>query len=168
MVVASSVAERANRVVALLTVRNETIAVAESMTGGLVSGALTSVPGSSACVRGGVVSYATELKATLLGVNSELLDNAGAVDERVALAMAQGVSRACSSDIGLAITGVAGPAEQDGVAVGTVFIAVWASREQVQRVVKLDLPGNRAEIREQAVSAALALVIEEFAADETR
>jgi PncC family amidohydrolase len=101
-----------------------TVAVAESLTGGLVLGALTTVPGVSAVLRGGVVVYATDTKASQLGVDAELLRERGPVDPDVALAMARGVRRRWTSDIGLATTGVAGPEPQDGHPVGEVYIAV--------------------------------------------
>ncbi len=150
----------AEQVIAAITARGKTIATAESLTGGLVVSALTSVPGASVCVRGGVVSYATDLKSSLLGVDAELLNVAGPVDERVALAMAQGVTSACCSDFGLATTGVAGPTEQNGVAVGTVFVAFWSADDPGGVVVRRHLVGDRNQIRALAVRAALELAIE--------
>lgn len=139
-----------------------TIAAAESLTGGLVTAALTSVPGSSAYVRGGLVTYATDLKASLLGVDATHLAATGPVDPDVALQMANAVARVCGSDIGLATTGVAGPAEQNGVAVGTVFVAFWSSQRPSGVVERLQLAGDRAHIREQSVVAVLALAYEQI------
>ena len=134
-----------------------TVATAESLTGGLVAASLTSVPGASACFRGGIVSYATDLKSSLLGVDSALLAEAGPVDEQVALQMAAGACVTCGSHIGVATTGVAGPTEQDGVPVGTVFVAVWSHARQSGSVQRLQLHGDRGQIRAQAVEVALEL-----------
>lgn len=139
-----------------LSERGITVALAESLTGGLLCAALTEVPGASAVVRGGVVAYATELKASILGVSSELLATHGAVDGDVALGMAVGAAARLGADIGLSTTGVAGPEPQDGKAVGTVFIAcVWGNKRSVE---ELSLSGTRNEIRSLTVHAALRLL----------
>ena len=101
-----------------------TVAVAESLTGGLVVAALVSVPGASAVVRGGVVAYMSDLKASLLGVDPDLLAREGAVHPEVAAAMARGVRERLGADYGVATTGVAGPDPQDGHPVGEVHVAV--------------------------------------------
>ena len=150
--------------VSVLTGRGQTVACAESLTGGLVCAALTDVPGASAVVRGAVVSYATALKATLLGVDPDLLARTGAVDAEVARQMAQGVCRVLASDWGVATTGVAGPDPQDGAAVGTVFVAVAGPGGS--RVTEGHFDGDRAAIRAAAVTAALALLRAELAAVE--
>jgi len=116
--------EAAAAIIGLLAGRGQTVAVAESLTGGLLAAALTSIPGASAAFRGAVVAYATELKATVLGVPAGLLDRHGAVHPGVAAAMAAGVRRRMSATIGAATTGVAGPDSADGQPVGTVYIAV--------------------------------------------
>ncbi|MEU6658670.1 CinA family protein [Streptomyces sp. NPDC046821] len=108
----------------LLAERGQTLAVAESLTGGLVAAEITSVPGASRVFRGSVTSYATELKRDVLGVDGTLLAERGAVDPDVAQQMATGVRRALGADWGISTTGVAGPDEQDGQPVGTVFVAV--------------------------------------------
>ncbi|MHC0428804.1 CinA family protein [Streptomyces sp. O3] len=108
----------------LLAGRGETLAVAESLTGGLVAAELTGVAGASRCFRGSVTAYATELKGRLLGVDGTLLAERGAVDPEVARQMAEGVRRALGADWGIATTGVAGPEPQDGQPVGTVYVAV--------------------------------------------
>ena len=146
----------APEVVATLVGASRTIATAESLTGGMVCAALTSVPGASAVVRGSVVAYATDLKAQVLGVDQDLLAAGGAVQAEVARQMATGVCRVLGSDIGVATTGVAGPDPQDGRAVGTVFVAVATGSAVTVR--ELALSGNRASIREETVAAALALV----------
>ncbi len=114
----------ATEVVRLLTVSGATLAVAESLTGGLVAAEITSVPGASKAFRGSVTAYATELKHQLLGVDATLLSERGAVDAQVAAQMAAGVRKALGADWGIATTGVAGPEPQDGQPVGTVFVAV--------------------------------------------
>ncbi|MGW6061559.1 CinA family protein [Streptomyces sp. NPDC055189] len=114
----------AAEVLRLLEARGETLAVAESLTGGLVAAEVTVVPGASRVFRGSVTAYATELKQQVLGVDGTLLAERGAVDAEVALQMAAGVRKVMGADWGIATTGVAGPDPQDGQAVGTVFVAV--------------------------------------------
>jgi nicotinamide-nucleotide amidase len=140
-----------------LAARGWTVGVAESLTGGLVVARLVEVPGASRVVRGGVVAYATDLKATLLGVDPGLLAARGAVDADVAVAMAQGARRVLGADVGLATTGVAGPAPQDGHPPGTVHVAVAAPTGT--RVRSLHLAGGRAEVRASARAAVLALAL---------
>lgn len=149
-------------VVALLREAGLSIATAESLTGGLVCAALTDVPGASAVVRGGVVSYATDLKASLLGVDREVLASGGAVQDRVARELALGAARVCGADLGVGTTGVAGPDPQDGKQVGTVFVAVARDAQAVDdvQVRELRLSGDRAQVRDATVAAALALVAE--------
>lgn len=103
----------AAEVLRLLTVKGETLAVAESLTGGLVAAELTAVPGASQAFRGSVTAYATELKHQLLDVDATLLDQHGAVDPQVAVQMAEGVRKALGADWGISTTGVAGPDPQD-------------------------------------------------------
>ncbi|CAM5438970.1 CinA family protein OS=Streptomyces alboniger OX=132473 GN=CP975_26545 PE=4 SV=1 [Streptomyces alboniger] len=114
----------ASELVRILAARGETLAVAESLTGGLVAAELTGVPGASKVFRGSVTAYATDLKRDVLGVDGALLDERGAVDAEVARQMARGVRAVLGADWGIATTGVAGPDPQDGQAVGTVFVAV--------------------------------------------
>lgn len=133
-----------------------TIATAESLTGGLLSALLTSVPGASAVVRGGVVAYSTDLKHELLGVDLDLLDERGAVDAEVAKAMAAGVRERLGAAVGVATTGVAGPDAQDGKAVGTVFVAVATEHSVLVR--ELNLEGDREHIRASAVQWALLML----------
>lgn len=148
----------AREVISALTARGLTIAVAESLTGGLLVAELIGVPGASAVVRGGVVAYDTRLKHSLLGVNADLLAQHGAVHPDVAAQMAEGVRVACAVDgvpagIGLATTGVAGPESQDGHPVGTVFVAI--ATDQGTEIVHLALEGSRQAIREAVVSESL-------------
>jgi len=114
----------ATDVISALRERGQTVAVAESLTGGLICAALVEVPGASAAVRGGVVAYATELKHRLLDVDAGLLARNGPVDPDVAAQMALGVRERLGADWGVASTGVAGPDPQDGVAPGRVYLAV--------------------------------------------
>ncbi|GGT42998.1 CinA family protein [Streptomyces chromofuscus] len=159
--------------VRLLTVRGETVAVAESLTGGLVAAELTSVPGASKVFRGSITAYATELKHELLGVDATLLAQRGAVDAQVAAQMAAGVRKALGADWGLATTGVAGPEPQDGQPVGTVFVALdgpfgpGAGSAGGGKVEALRLNGRRAEIRMESVRSVLALLLRELASEQT-
>jgi len=169
-----------------LSERAQTVAVAESLTGGMVCAALIEVPGASAVVRGGVVAYATELKHRLLDVDGDLLARNGPVDPDVAAQMALGVRERLGADWGLATTGVAGPDSQDGVAPGRVYLAVAGplvplSADLVSgpglavqppistRVLELDLVGDRSQVRtastEQAIGALLAALREVSTAD---
>ena len=148
----------AQSLVAQLTARGETVAVAESLTGGLVVSTLVGVPGASAVVHGGVVAYATPVKTSLLGVSAELLATNGAVDPEVARQMAVGVRTALAVDgrpatWGISTTGVAGPDPQDGKPVGTVFVGI-ASAERVEAFA-LHLDGDRGAIRQATVSELL-------------
>ncbi|MTB10004.1 MAG: nicotinamide-nucleotide amidohydrolase family protein, partial [Actinobacteria bacterium] len=90
------------------------VATAESVTGGQLGATITAIPGASKIYRGGVISYATDLKASLLGVSTSLLAEGGAVQAQVALEMATGVAEKLNAEFGLAVTGVAGPDSQDG------------------------------------------------------
>jgi nicotinamide-nucleotide amidase len=155
--------ELAVQLIGELTRRGMTIAVAESLTGGLVVAELVSVPGASAVVRGGVVAYATELKSTLLDVDARLLAEKGPIDPEVARQMADGVrSRlghdGAPADIGLATTGVAGPEPQDGHAVGEVWLGI--AMEGRVEAHGLTIGGDRASIRAATVSESLMFVLE--------
>jgi nicotinamide-nucleotide amidase len=155
----------AGAAIAALTARGQTIAVAESLTGGLVAAALTAVPGASAVVRGGVVAYATDLKADLLGVPADLLERYGAVHPEVAAAMAAGVRDRLRAGYGLATTGVAGPDPAEGKPVGTVYIAVAGPGPARSRALALD--GDRAAIRAATVESVLALLCAALGEDES-
>ncbi len=144
-------------VVARLVELGQTVGSAESLTGGLVVARLVDTPGASAVVRGGVVAYATPLKASVLGVDAALLEERGAVDADVAQQMAAGARRVLGADWGVATTGVAGPDPQDGMPVGCVFVAVAGPDGSVV-VERHDLTGGRAAIRSRAVDAALTLL----------
>jgi nicotinamide-nucleotide amidase len=147
-------------VIAALRARGETVATAESLTAGLVTAVLTTVPGASAVVRGGLVVYATELKASLAGVDPELLAAHGAVHPDVARQLAEGARERCGADWGIGLTGVAGPDPQDGVAPGTVHMAVAGPRRSGNATIgrTLHVSGDREAVRQASVHAAIMLL----------
>ena len=149
--------ELATEVIRTLVLAGFTVATAESLTGGMVAAALTDVPGSSNAFRGGVVAYATELKAQLLGVDPVMLERHGPVYAPVAAAMAEGVRNRLGATIGVATTGVAGPGPQDGHPAGTVHVAVSLSGDTVVRTMALQ--GNRDEVRRLTVERVLGLTL---------
>ena len=132
--------------------RGLTLGLAESVTGGLVAGRLTSVPGASEVFRGSVVSYASEVKFDVLGVPAGPV-----VSESAAIAMAEGARRVLGSDVALSLTGVAGPSEQDGQPVGTLWVGV-ALPGQVTTATALRMPGQRDQMRQMSVISALDLL----------
>jgi PncC family amidohydrolase len=140
----------------VLTERRQTVAVAESLTGGLLAASLVEVPGASVVFRGGIVAYATDLKSALLGVPASLLERYGAVHPDVASAMAAGVRSRLGATFGMATTGVAGPDPADGQPVGTVHIAATGQLSDVRR--SLSLAGDRRSIRDQTVVETLRLL----------
>ncbi|WP_066582082.1 CinA family protein [Cellulomonas timonensis] len=154
---APGVAGPAARLLLALERHGWTVAVAESLTGGLVAASLVDVPGASRALRGGIVAYATDLKASLLDVDAGLLEARGAVDPDVAASMAEGVRLRLAADVGLATTGVAGPDPQDGKAPGTVYVAV--AGPGLAHVARVDVAGDRAEVRAQACAAVIALAL---------
>ena len=137
--------------------RDETIATAESLTGGLVCATLVDAPGASALVRGGIVAYVPEVKSQVLGVDDELIDAHGTVDGEVARQMAEGVRLRLGATWGIATTGNAGPDSSEGKPVGTVFIAVVGPGASSVR--ELALSGDRDEIRRSTTTAALSLLL---------
>lgn len=172
----------AAEVLRLLEARGETLAVAESLTGGLVAAEVTAVPGASRVFRGSVTAYATELKHEVLGVDGTLLAERGAVDAEVALQMAAGVRKVMGADWGIATTGVAGPEPQDGQAVGTVFVAVHgpdsldagpgpavggpgSALRSEGKVAALRLNGERSDIRMESVRSVLTLLVERLSGE---
>ncbi|MEU7584474.1 CinA family protein [Streptomyces sp. NPDC041068] len=178
----SAAAVSASRLLRLLAARGETLAVAESLTGGLVAAEITSVPGASKVFRGSVTAYATDLKRDVLGVDGTLLDERGAVDPEVARQMAAGVRKALGADWGIATTGVAGPDPQDGQAVGTVYVAVagpgvgpaeadlegmrgYADGGADGKVAALRLNGDRSEIRMESVRSVLTLLLKQLSGE---
>jgi nicotinamide-nucleotide amidase len=153
-----------HRLVQLVQDRGATLATAESLTGGMVGATLTDVPGVSAIYRGGVIVYATDLKASLAGVPTELLARVGPVHPDTAAALATGVRAGLGATYGLATTGVAGPDPQNGVEAGTVYVA--AAGPDGVRVRKLELSGDREAVRRGSVRAVLELAVE-LVAEET-
>ncbi len=150
--------ELAARLGAELASPPRTLAAAESCTGGLFGAAVTSVPGSSAYFLGGVVAYANASKVRDLGVPKAVIDAAGAVSEEVAVAMAEGARARFGADIGVGITGIAGPGgAMPGKPVGTVCVAV--ATEDVRLSNRFLLPGDRDAVREETVARALAAVL---------
>ena len=154
----ADVAALSARLIATLESRDLTVAVAESLTGGLLTSELIRTPGASAVVRGGIIAYDTELKHSLLGVDAGLLAVYGAVHADVARQMAAGVRAALTvadlpADIGIATTGVAGPDPQDGHPVGTVFVAIAIGMDI--HVLELQLDGDREAIRSAVVYESL-------------
>lgn len=130
------------------------VGTAESLTGGLISAMLTSVPGSSACVRGGIVSYVNGVKEDVLGVAGDVLGTRGAVDELVALQMARGALRELNCDVAVAVTGIAGPGgAEPGKPVGTVWMGVATARGTHAQRFQFD--GGREAVRLQTVLEAL-------------
>ncbi|MGO1853202.1 MAG: CinA family protein [Microbacteriaceae bacterium] len=152
----------AARLVAALTARGWTLGVAESLTGGALAAEVVAVPGASATLLGGVVAYATPVKATLLGVDEALLDEHGPVHADVAAQMALGVRTAVRvdgrpADVGISTTGVAGPDSPEGHLVGTVHIGVATPDGVRTSVFRFD--GDRAAVRSQSVDAALSAAL---------
>ncbi len=141
----------------------QTVAVAESLTGGLLGAALTELPGSSAAFRGGVQVYATDLKATLAGVPEAVLSAHGAVSAPTAEALARGVRERLGATYGLGVTGVAGPDEQEGKPAGTVHVAVAGPAGAQVRSVRL--PGDRQRVRLLTVTMALDLLRRQLPAE---
>lgn len=147
------------RAVEMGAARGLRIAVAESLTGGLLASAIVESPGASAAFSGGVVAYDTRLKHTLLGVDAALLERCGPVDAEVAKQMASGVRTACAvggpADIGVSTTGVAGPDPdpQTGQPPGMVWIGV--SARSGEHAIRVAASGSRDEVRRQSVAAAL-------------
>jgi nicotinamide-nucleotide amidase len=135
-----------------LSARSFTLGVAESLTGGLIAARLVGVPGASSWFRGGVVSYASDVKFDVLGV-----EPGPVVSARAARQMAIGARHVLGADIGLAVTGVAGPDEQEGMAVGTVFVGLSLSTGHAE-AVEFRLPGDRERVRQYATTSALNLL----------
>jgi nicotinamide-nucleotide amidase len=141
----------------LLYMRNLTISVAESCTGGLISHRLTNVPGSSRYFQGGVIAYSNEVKENLLGVDPSILNQFGAVSLEVATAMAEGVSTLLKTQLGLGVTGIAGPSGgTPKKPVGLVCIALHSTKETLKK--QFHFQGEREEIKEKTSQAALDLV----------
>ncbi len=143
--------------------RSVTLATCESLTGGGIGAALTSVPGASAVYRGGLITYARDLKTRLAGVDPELVNSEGVVNELTALQMAVGAKSRCDADWAVATTGVAGPTETDGAKVGTVWFAVVGPRvgmspaPQYTELKQFD--GDREAVRNSAIEHAFEMLL---------
>ena len=143
----------------LTALAGKRLATAESLTGGGIGQAITSVSGASAVFAGGIISYTNQVKHKVLGVPMELLNICGAVSAPVAKAMAEGARRVIGADVAVAVTGLAGPdGDEFGNPVGTVFIGYADERTAFAR--ECHFTGDRAQVREQTIEAALALILE--------
>ena len=147
----------AERLVRRLQERSWSIATGESLTAGLVSSTIATVPGCSAVLRGGVVAYAPEVKTEVLNVSVELL-NQGSVTEEVAVALAQGARSRLGATMGIGTTGAAGPDDHDGMPAGTACIAVCGP--SVQRARTLRVAGDRSQVRRAVTQAAVEAAVE--------
>ncbi len=155
--------ESAEKLIKKMSQRSVSLATCESLTGGGLGAALTAVPGASAVFRGALVTYARDLKTGLAGVDEELIDAEGVVNELTALQMAFGAQARCEADWAIATTGVAGPTETDGVKVGTVWFAVVGPRmgmSPAPHYTELkNFEGDRESIREAAIEHALEMCL---------
>ncbi len=148
----------------LLTSKGLTLAVAESCTGGLLGKTITDMPGSSAYFLGGITAYSDSSKVEILGVPAQTVERFGAVSERTAVCMAKGILNNFACDIGIGVTGIAGPGGgTEEKPVGTVFIAVASDDRELAR--GFAFKGKRQEIRESAAGAALELACEFLAGE---
>ena len=161
----ASASSSAAAVLALLRARGETVATAESLTGGRLAALLTSVPGSSETFVGGVVAYATELKTSLLEVPPELVEQHGVVSAECARAMAEGARRVTGATYAVSTTGVAGPGPQDGIPAGTVYVGV--SGPATTTAVALELVGDRETVRERTCHEVLSVLSAILGEEET-
>jgi len=150
---------------AALSASGKTLVVAESCTGGLLGGAITSIPGSSLYFSGGVLAYGNSAKISLLGVPPDLIAARGAVSREVAVAMADGVLSIFRADLAIAVTGVAGPGGGSrGKPVGTVWVAV-VSPGGVRYAHRFRFSGGREAVRREAVRASLCAAIDVLRSD---
>lgn len=157
----------ASRVIAQLIDAHQSVATCESLSAGLLAATLADVPGASAALRGGLITYATDLKAELAGVPQEVLAECGPVAVDTAMAMAAGARVRCGADWGISLTGVAGPDTQDGHPVGEVWVGIATPNGQNTAVLAGRLVGesellvgDRDAIRRQSVAAALTLLLD--------
>ena len=151
----------AEQLLSLMSARGLRLATAESLTGGLLGATIVAVPGASKVFRGGMITYASDLKASLLGVDPRWVETDGVINDTVAAQMAAGARAQCGADLALACTGVAGPDPQDGEPAGTVWVAL--DRVGGGRVVRLALAGDRDQIRLATVAELLELALAEVA-----
>lgn len=157
--VSAPAARLSEQVVKAATKSEVTLGTAESLTGGLISAALTSVPGSSAVVRGGIASYATDVKDSLLDVDSSILAKKGPVDQEVVLQMAAHAAQKLGADLTVAVSGIAGPGgAEPGKPVGTVWMGWWYKGQSGACLLQFE--GDRGKVRNQTVDAALQKMLE--------
>lgn len=149
----SSIEKLAESLVKTLTTRGETIATAESITGGLISAAITAIPGASEVFLGGVVSYTNEMKKDELGISAAEIKKVGVVSEAIAVAMALAIKKKTKSTWAISSTGVAGPGPSEGVPAGTVWIAIAGPK--IAQGIELSIAGRREIVRLGAVESAL-------------
>lgn len=142
----------------LLLEKELTVSTAESCTGGMVAARLTSVSGASGAFKYGAVTYCNEAKHSVLGVSTETLDEHGAISAETAKEMAEGIRRVMKADIGVSVTGNAGPGAAENKPVGLVYIGV--SSEKYSAVLENHFEGDRISVRAQAADAALILALE--------
>jgi nicotinamide-nucleotide amidase len=142
----------AQSIIEILTSRGQTLAVAESLTGGGLGFALTQVPGASAVFLGGIISYTTEVKVRELSVGQSIIDQYKVVSEEVAIEMAEGAKSKFATTWAISTTGVAGPGDYQGVREGTVWIAI---RGPINQTLTLTLDGGRDGVRQGAISSAI-------------
>jgi nicotinamide-nucleotide amidase len=142
----------AQSIIEILTTRGQTLAVAESLTGGGLGFALTQVPGASAVFLGGIISYTTDVKVRELGVGQSAIEQYKVVSEEVAIEMAEGAKNKFATTWAISTTGVAGPGDYQGVREGTVWIAI---RGPINQSLTLTLDGGRDGVRQGAISSAI-------------
>lgn len=149
----SPIQKLSETIVKTLTLRGETISTAESITGGLIGGAITGVPGSSEVFLGGVISYSNQMKKDELGITAADIKKVGVVSEAIAVAMALAIQKRTKSTWAISSTGVAGPGAADGVPAGTVWIAIAGPK--IAQGIELSIAGKREIVRLGAVESAL-------------
>ncbi len=142
----------AQSVITFLQQRKETVAVAESLTAGGLGHALTEIPGASEVFLGGVIAYSSNVKINWLGVLPRSIENHSVVSEKVAIEMAEGARSKFGATWAIATTGIAGPSDYEGIAAGTVWIAIAGP---IHQTLHLQLDGGRDQVREGAISSAI-------------
>lgn len=152
----------AREAITALKARGLTVCTCESLTGGLICATLVDVPGASAVVRGGLITYQTDTKPLLAGVDAALIEAKGVVSAEVAAAMAEGARNRLHADIAVSATGMASPGEPHEPPAGTVFVGVASDRGV--RTIPLKLKGERQEVRQATVKAAIEAIIAEMKA----
>jgi len=149
----SPIQKLSKTIVKTLSLRGETISTAESITGGLIGGAITGVPGSSEVFLGGVISYSNQMKKDELGITAADIKKVGVVSEAIAVAMALAIQKRTKSTWAISSTGVAGPGPIDGIPAGTVWIAIAGPK--IAQGIELSIAGKREIVRFGAVESAL-------------